>query len=153
MAIEAPLSKFKKNNLRIYIAVCIGLALWCAYDGYLNKEWIEEHTNEDGSAQTYLVFNRNAPIYFGVGAVLIGAYFFSIKNRKVVADENELIIDDKKKIAYDNIQKIDKSNFKSNGYFIITHNDEQGVEQDCRLSDKNYDNLSAVLDYLIEKIS
>jgi len=153
MAIEAPLSRFKKNNLRIYIAVCIGLALWCAYDGYLNKEWIADHTNKDGGMQPYLVFNRNAPIYFGIGAALLGAYFFAIKNRKIVADENELIINDKKKIAYGCIQKIDKSNFKSKGYFVITHNDEQGVEQDCKLSDRNYDNLTAVLDYLIDKIS
>ncbi|GAJ18741.1 unnamed protein product, partial [marine sediment metagenome] len=32
MAIEAPISKFKKNGLKIYIAVCIVVAIIFAYD-------------------------------------------------------------------------------------------------------------------------
>jgi len=45
MAIVAPYSKFKKNNLKIYIVFLLALAAWCAYDGYINEKWIEEHTN------------------------------------------------------------------------------------------------------------
>jgi hypothetical protein len=84
---------------------------------------------------------------------LIAGYLFAIRNRKIVADENELVINDKKKIAYESIQKIDKTNFKAKGYFIITHTSADGKELDCKISDKNYDNLQAVLDCLIEKIT
>jgi hypothetical protein len=86
MAIEAPISKFKKTNLKIYIAICIGLAIWCAYDGYFNNKWIEEHTDTNGNPESYLVFNRKAPPYFIGAAVLFGAYLFAIRNKKIIAD-------------------------------------------------------------------
>ena len=153
MVIEAPISKFKKNNLKIYIALCIGLAAWCAYDGYFNEDWIKEHTNPDNTPQPYLVFNQKAPYFFGGAAVLLGAYLFAIRNRKIIIDENELVINDKEKISLDSIQKIDKTHFKSKGYFIITYKDENGKEVNRKLNDRTYDNLTAVLDKLIEKIS
>lgn len=153
MTIEAPISKFKKNNLKIYIAVCIGLAIWCAYDGYFNDKWIEEHTDTNGNPEAYLVFNRKAPPYFIGAAVLLGVYLFAIRNKKIIADENELIIRDKEKISYDSIQKIDKTRFKSKGFFIITHKNNEGREVNRKLSDRTYDNLAAILDKLIAKIS
>lgn len=153
MAIEARISKFKKNNLKIYIAVCIGLAIWCAYDGYFNDKWIEEHTDTNGNPEAYLVFNRKAPPYFIGAAVLLGVYLFAIRNKKIIADENELIIRDKEKISYDSIQKIDKTRFKSKGFFIITHKNNEGREVNRKLSDRTYDNLAAILDKLIAKIS
>lgn len=60
MAIEAPYSKYRKQNCLIFIIVFIVLSAWCVYDGYLNDEWITEHTNEDGTPQPYLTFNRQA---------------------------------------------------------------------------------------------
>ena len=153
MAIEAPISKFKKNNLKIYIAVCIGLAIWCAYDGYFNDKWIEEHTDTNGNPEAYLVFNRKAPPYFIGAAVLLGAYLFAIRNKKIIADENELVISDKEEISYDSILKIDKSRFKSKGFFIITHKNNKGREVNRKLSDRTYDNLAAILDELVAKIS
>ena len=66
--------------------------------------------------------------------------------------ENSLVAG-KLEIAYDSIQKIDKTHFDSKGYFIITYKDYQGVDADLRVSDRTYDNLSAVLDELIGKIS
>jgi hypothetical protein len=153
MAIEAPISKFKKTNLKIYIAICIGLAIWCAYDGYFNDKWIEEHTDTNGNPESYLVFNRKAPPYFIGAAVLFGAYLFAIRNKKIIADENELIINDKEKISYDAIQKIDKTHFKSKGFFIITHKNKDGREVNRKLNDRTYDNLTAILDELVAKIS
>ena len=153
MAVEAPLSKFKRNNLILYIVICLGFGAWCAYDGYFNQQWIQDHTNQDGTAQTYLVFNKNAPYYLSAAAILFAVYLLAIKGRKIIADENELVINDKKKIQYDSIQKIDKTRFKDKGCFVITYNDTGGSETDCKISDKNYDNLQAVLDILIEKIS
>lgn len=153
MAIEAAISTFKKTNLKIYIVVCIALAIWCAYDGYLNKDWIKEHTNTDGSPQAYLVFNQKGPFFFGGAAVLLGLYLFVIKSRKLVADDNDLVIGPNEKIAYDSIQKINKTSFDSKGYFIITYKNKDGREIDRKISNKTYDNLKAVLDYLVAKIS
>jgi hypothetical protein len=153
MAIEAPMSKFKKTNLKIYIVVCIALAVWCAYDGYVNKEWIEEHTNPDGSPMPYLIFNQKAPFFFGGAAVLLGVYLLVIKNKKLVADDNDFVIGPDKKIAYDSIQKIDKTNFDSKGYFIVTYKDKDGRENNRKISDRTYDNLKAVLEHLVAKIT
>ena len=152
MAIEAPLSKFRKTNLKIYIGLCIGLAIWCAYDGYLNDKWIQEHTDANGNPETYLVFNRNAPLYLVSAAILLGVYLFVIRNKKLLADENALIFP-KHSIAYDSIEKIDKTRFDSKGFFIITHKDTNGNEVNCRLSNKKYDNLAAVLEHLVTKIT
>jgi len=153
MAIEAPLSKFRRNNLLIYIAFCIALVIWCGYDGYLNEEWINEHTNPDGKPETDLVINRAAPPFLLGAAVLLAAYLIVIKNRKLIADESELIISGKQRIPYDSIQRIDKTKFKSKGYFIITYKDEDGTERDCKIGDRKYDNLAPVLDHLVGKIT
>ena len=153
MAIISPLSNHKKNNIKIYIAACIVIAVWCAYDGYFNENWIKEHTDKDGQPQTYLAFNRKAPMYLGGAAVLLGAYIFGIRNKKVVAEGSELIIDDKEKIPYDSIEKIDKTNFKSKGSFVITYTDSSGGEINRKLSDRTYDNLEAILNEVVTKIS
>lgn len=153
MAIEAPISKFKKNGLLIYIVVCLAGSAWFAYDGYLNKDFIKKHTDENGKPKSTLVFNQKGPP-FGVGiAALLGVYFLVIRNKKIVADENELVIENSKKIAYDSIQSIDKTHFESKGFFVLTHKDESGKETVCKISNRKYDNLSAVLDHLVKKIS
>jgi hypothetical protein len=145
MSIEATISKFKKTNYKIYIAVCIVAAIWLGYDGYLNSEFQEKH-------QDYLLFNQvGSPVCVG-GAVLLGAYLFVIRSKKIVADENELIIGAKEKIPYDSIEKIDKTHFGSKGYFIITYKDKEGNQTSRKISDKSYDNLAAVLEHLVTKI-
>jgi len=153
MAIEAPYSKFKKNNLKIYIAICIGLAIWCIYDGYFNEKFIEKHTDADGNPKGWLIVNKNAPAYLIGAAVLLGVYLFVARNRKVVAEESQLAISAKKRIPYDSIQKIDKTYFESKGYFIITYKDDDGSETNHRLSDRDYDNLAAILDHVVAQIS
>jgi hypothetical protein len=153
MAVEAPISKFKKSNLKIYIVLCICLAGWCIYDGYFNEGWIERHTNADGSRQAYLVVNRNAPPYLIGAAVVLAVYLFVIRNKKIIAGENELIIGDKVKIPYDSIQQIDKTRFKSKGIFIIMHKNDQGRDVERKISDRTYDNLEALLDELVARIS
>ena len=153
MAIEAPISKFKKNNLKIYIVVLTGIAIWCAYDGYFNKKWIEEHTDANGNPEAYLVFNQKAPPFFIGAAVLLGAYLFAIKNKKVIADENELMISDNEKIPYKSIQQIDKTHFESKGFFVLTYKKDDGSETSRKISNRMYDNLRAILEHLVAKIS
>jgi hypothetical protein len=153
MSIEAPVSRFRKNNLKIYIAVCIVATLWLGYDGYFNKKFKEGHTGADGKADSTLAFNQKAPPFFVGAAVLFGVYLGMIRNKKLVADENELVIGGKKKIAYGSIKKIDKTHFSSKGHFIITYKDEGGNEVNWKAGDKDYDNLAAILDQLVAKIS
>ena len=153
MAIEAPISKFKKNNLKIYIVICLGLLAWCMYDGYFNEKWIQEHKYEDGSPKPYLTANRNSPYLF---VPLIGFFaitLFVIKDKKIIADENELVISKNLKIGYDSIQAIDKTLFEKKGRFTIIYNDKDNNELSYKLSDRKYDNLSAVLEHITAKIS
>ena len=70
MAIEAPISKFKKNGLILWMVVCIGVAIIFAYDGYLSKyEWslrysfYEKHV-KDGQPDDTMVFNQKSPFFF-----------------------------------------------------------------------------------------
>jgi hypothetical protein len=153
MPIEAPISRYRKTNLKIYIVLCIALAAWFAYDGYFNKKFIEKHTEEDSKPNSTLIFNQKSPPFFAAAAVLFGVYLFVIKNRKLIADENELVFSDKDKIPYDSIQSINKTYFEKKGFFVITHKDENGKEIERKLSDRNYDNLAAILDHLVAKIT
>jgi hypothetical protein len=70
MAIVAPLSKYKKQNFMIFIAVLVVLGGWFGYDGYFNKGFIEEHTTISATGEEIpdsdLVFNRKSPPYFFV---------------------------------------------------------------------------------------
>jgi hypothetical protein len=161
MPIEAPISKYKKTNLKIYIAVCLAAAIIFAYDGYLSKyKWSgrynfykENVLDNDGKPNPTMNFNRKSPPFFAAAAVFFVAYLFVIKNKKLIAAENELVFSDKDKIPYDSIQSINKTYFEKQGFFVITHKDEHGKEIDRKISDRNYDNLGAVLDLLVAKIS
>ncbi len=174
MAIEAPISKHKKSSLKIFMLFLICFAAWCVYDGYFNEKFREKHSDANGAPDGILVFNQKSPLFFIGAAVLLGACLFLKRNKKVIADKNELIISNKERIAYDSIQKIDKTYFRSKtkrkfvgdqsenvqetcsapeGYFIITYKDNSGREVKRKLSSRTYDNLAAVLDELVAKIS
>jgi hypothetical protein len=159
MSIEAPISKFTKTNFKIYIVVCIVAAIWLGYDGYYNKEFKEKHTGPDGRPNSTLAFNQKAPPFLIGGAVLLGVYLLALRNKKLVADESELILSPagricrKETIPYDSIEKIDKTHFDSKGYFIITYKAKGGNEVSRKISNKSYDNLAAILDYLVAKIT
>jgi hypothetical protein len=153
MALEAPISKFKRNGLIIWMVVCIVVGAYCAYDGYFNEKFKAKHTNEDGTPDSTLAFNRKSPPFFFGGGVLLGAYWFVIRNKKLIADENELVISDKQRIPYDSIQKIDKTDFKKKGRFVITYTDNNGKETNYKISDRTYDNLAPILDHLVAQIT
>lgn len=151
MAIEAPLSSYKKKNLLLIAVVLIGIGLWFAYDGYKNEKFIEKHTQEDGTPDSTLNFNRKSPPFLIGAGILLGAYFFVVKGKKVSADESSFQIG-KQTIAYDSIESINKTHFDSKGYFIITYT-ENGQTKELKVSDRTYDNLPAVLDHIVAKIS
>jgi hypothetical protein len=153
MAVEAPLSKYKRNNLLIGIVACLALALWFAYDGYFHREFIARHTTEQGGPDGTLVFNQKSPPFFVVGALLLGAYWYAIRNRKLVAADDALVIAGKKRIPYDAIESIDKTHFKTKGLFTITYKNEAGSLVQYKLSDRQYDNLEPILDHLVAQIT
>lgn len=157
MAIEAPLSKYSRNNVMIFIAVLLGLAAWFTYDGHFNEKFIEEHTvgygTEDASPDGTLAFNQKSWPFFVGGALLCAGYLFLIKGRKVVAGDTDLVINGKKSIAYDSIERIDRTHFEKKGYFVLTYKNESGNETDVKLCERSYDNLGAILEELIAKIS
>jgi translation elongation factor EF-4 len=107
---------------------------------------------KEGPDQT-MVFNRISPFFFMAAAAILALWLKARKDKKLVADENELLISDKLSIRYDSIEKIDKTYFDSKGYFIITFKDKQGTEVNRKLSDRQYDNLAAILDHVVAKIS
>lgn len=153
MAIEAPLSRHKRNSFMIYIVVCVAVALWFAYDGYLNQKFIEENTNEDGRPNGTLVFNRLAPLFCVAGAVLFGLWLYVIRGRKVVAEESELVVAGKKRIPYEVIEKVDKTHFETKGFFTISYKPDGGGEVQQKLSERDYDNLEPILDHIVAQIA
>ena len=159
MTIEAPYSKHSKNNFIIGIVFSLAMAIIFAYDGYLSKyEWslrrsfYEEHV-KDGKPDFDMVFNQKSPFVFVGLAAVLTAWFRARKNKKLLADENELIISDKKRIPYDSIEKIDKTYFDKKGVFVITYKTEGNKEVNRKISDRQYDNLAAILEHLVAKIS
>jgi len=152
MAIEAPLSRHKRNDFILYIVACLVAAMWFAYDGYISTSFRQEHTDEQGKPDGTLAFNQKAPPFLVAGAVLFGAYFWAIKGRKVVAADNELVIAGREKIPYDAIEQIDKTFFEKKGVFTITYK-KGGRLVSRKLTDRQYGPLAPILDHLIAKIT
>jgi hypothetical protein len=153
MALEAPLSKYKRNNFIIGIVVCLVMALWFGYDGRFNRDFITKHTLEQGQPDGTLVFNQKSPPFFVAGALLLGVYWYAIRKRKLVAAEDALVFGSGKKILYDAIEQIDKTYFETKGLFTLTYKTESGRLARYKLSDRQYDNLKPILEHLIAQIS
>jgi hypothetical protein len=153
MAIEATCSKYKKQNFIIGIVLLIGLGAYCTYDGYFNEKFRDRHTSIEGKPDSTLVFNQKAPFFCLAGAVTLAIWLGIAKNRKIVAESDGIVINGKEKLAYQSIEKIDKTYFESKGYFVVTYKDEAGKEVDRRFDNRAYDNLAAILDELVAKIS
>jgi hypothetical protein len=159
MATEAPASKYRKSNLKLYIAACIVFAAIFGYDGYLSKyswsyrqKFYEKHVI-NGKPDSTMVFNRISPLVVLGFAAYLGWRLRKISSQKVSADDEKLVIDNNLNIPYNSIEKIDKTHFSSKGYFILTYRDSSNNAKELILSDKNYDKLSDILQILVEKIS
>jgi hypothetical protein len=150
MSIEAPLSKYRKHNLMIWIGILVVLSVWFWYDGHYNQKFIDKHT-VNGVANSTLVFNRKSPPVILVIALILAGRFWIIKDKKIVADEKGLEYE-KIAIPYDQIESIDRTHFDKKGFFIL-HYTDSGQKKDLKFSDRQYDNLPAVLDHLVSKIT
>jgi hypothetical protein len=152
MAVIAPLCKYKKTNYKIYIVMLLAFAVYFAYDGYFNQKFIDKHTVNDKPDST-LAFNRNSPPFFLAGAIAAAIYFWMVKNKKVVVGDEELIFSEKDKIPYSSIESVNKTNFETKGFFIIEYKTGDGKQTQRKVSDRTYDNLNAVLEVVVSKIT
>lgn len=159
MVIEAPICKYKKTNLKIYIGACIIFAVMFAYDGYLSKyPWshrqgfYNRHV-KDGKPDDTMMFQRISPFFLAGLAMGLACYLGFIKNKKIIADEEKLTIEGKNEVPYNSIEKVDKTNFDSKGFFLITYKDASNAEKQLKLSNRRYDNLKPILEKVVDKIS
>ena len=159
MALEAPYSKYRKTNFKLLILICIIGGIVFAYDGYFSKyEWSKrqsfyEKYTKDGKPSDTMLFNQKFPFLLGAVAIVAVILFIKAKDNKVLAEESDLSIDNKVKISYDAIQKIDKTHFDTKGFFVITYKDGSDKQVDFKISNKKYDNLKPVLEHVVAKIS
>ncbi|MDD5459801.1 MAG: hypothetical protein PHF37_10470 [Phycisphaerae bacterium] len=156
--IVAPISKYKKTNLKIAIFGALVATVIFGYDGYLSKyEWsmrtsfYEEHV-KDGVPDDDMQFNQKAPVLLVVVSFLVAFRLFVVKDRKVTADEESITVNGKEKIPYSSIKKVDKTWYQAKGYFDIEYDTGEG-QTSSRISRKNYDNLDAVIEKLTAKLS
>jgi hypothetical protein len=149
--IEARISRYTRNSLVIGMIFLVGFGVYCIYDGYYNKAFMEEHT-EDGKPNATLLFNQKSPPVMFVVAALLAGRWACIRKRKVVAAETELVINDKIHIPYETIEQIDKTLFKKKGLFTVTYS-QGGKQRHQKLSENTYDNMEAILDHLVAQIS
>jgi hypothetical protein len=81
MTIEAPLSRYKKQNLLLFTAVLIGLGIWFYYDGHYNEKLLEKHT-VDGKPDSTLLFNQKSPPFLILGGVRLPFIFLPYAIRR-----------------------------------------------------------------------
>jgi len=104
----------------------------------VSEKFIQQHTDEQGNPDSTLLFNRISPPFFVGGALLLAVYFCAVRGRKVVAEDDTLVVAGKVKIR---------------GYFIVTYKNESGKEVRRKLTDRSYDNLGPLLEHLVAQIT
>ncbi|MGA2916707.1 MAG: hypothetical protein ABSE89_11845 [Sedimentisphaerales bacterium] len=152
MQVSAPYCQYKKTNFKIYIVILLIAAVYFAYDGYLNKNFIKKHTTIDQPDST-LAFNKKSPPFFVAGAVILAVWFWMVKDKKLVADDEALVFSEKDKIPYDSIESINKTNYDSKGLFIVEYKLPNGQKSQREVSSNTYDNLAPILELLVSKIT
>jgi len=153
MSIEAPVSSYKKNTNKILIVFLLAVGIYSIYDGYYNTKFIEKHKDAQGNPDSTLVFNQKGPPFLIGGAVLLGIHLFLMRNKKVIAGDDGILVDGKQKVLYSSIESLDKTYFEKKGYFVISYKAEGGGSGELKLSDRTYDKLGLVLDEIVRKIS
>jgi len=152
MSVVAPYSKYKKTNFKIVAGICLICTVWFFYDGYLNEKFIQKNSDENGNPNGTLVFNQKSPPVFLAIALCCAIGLFIVKNKKIILDENSLLLPNQT-INCDSIEAIDKTFYDAKGFFTITYKNQKGEQNTLKISYKKYDNLTAVLDELVAKIS
>jgi hypothetical protein len=152
MSVIAHYCQYKKTNFKLGILILSVAAVWFAYDGYKNETFIKKHT-KNGKPDSTLVFQRKSPPVFAAGAVVLAIILAKVKGKKIIADEQELILSDGSKIAYNAIEAVNKTEYQSKGFFAVEYKSQDGQKKLCKISSRDFDNLDAVLETLVAKIT
>lgn len=149
MAIIATGSRHTRNTNYIIAVACVLFACWFLYDGWFNEDFIKEHKEKD----EYLTIRMNQ-IYIPVACAIAAVYFvvsaYRLKSRTITAARSELEFSNGLKIAYGDIQQIDKRFFEKEGHFTLDY-EQGGVAQKLKLTDRTYDGLGLVLDEIVRQ--
>lgn len=152
MDIIAKYSSYRLGNLKIAVAVLLGLSVWCVYDGYFNQKFIDKHTTVEGKADDTLICHKYFA-YIGVpGAAAVLAVFAVKRKKQIIAKNDCLVLEDGSSIAYKSIEELDQTDYDIDGKFKLTYI-SGGNEKSVVFSNKNWDGLDKLLDFLITKIS
>ena len=152
MDLIAKYSSYRLGNIKIAVAVLLGISVWCVYDGYYNQKFIEKHTIAEGKADDTLIFHRYFA-YFGVpGAIAAAGAYMVLRKKQLTAGDDGLILDNGDKILYKAIEELDHTDYDLDGKFKITYICS-GSEKAIFLTNKKWDGLDKVLECLISKIS
>ena len=138
----------------------LAFAVYFAYDGFLSQyKWSKRYNfyekhfiRNGGKPDTTMIFNRYSPPFLLAGAVAVAIYAWTVRNKKIIADDEAIIFSEKDKILYNSIEGI-KDNYKSKGFFVIEYKSSDGQKSQRKISNRNWDNLDAVLELLVSKIT
>jgi len=152
MSVIAPYCQYKKTNFKLGILILLVAAVWFAYDGYKSETFKKRHT-KNGQPDSTLAFHRNSPPFFAAGAIVLAIILAKVKGKKIVADEQDLILSDGGKIPYNSIETVNKTEYQSKGFFTVEYKSQDGQKKLCKISNRDFDNLDAVLGILVAKIT
>ena len=160
MAVVAPFCQYKKTNFKIYIVMLLAFSAYFAYDGYLSKykwskryDFYKGHVIDKGKPDATFVFNQKSPPFLLAGAIVVVVWYWKVKDKKLVADDEAIVFGEKDKIPYNSIESISKTSYDSKGFFIIEYKSSDGQKSQRKISNRTYDNLDAVLNVLVSKIT
>lgn len=150
MAIVSTGSRHTQNTNYIIAVACILFACWFLYDGWFNEDFIKEQEEKN----EYLTIRLNqyyVPIGCAGAAVFFVLSAYRLKSRKITAGQSDLEFSDGLKIAYNDIQQIDKRFFKKEGHFTVHYKEDSGEDKKIKLTDRTYDGLGLLLDEIVRQ--
>jgi len=149
MSVKAIGSKYAKNTSYLYVLICMVMGLWFCYDGWFGEYRATELAKNDGMPTPNLYANQ----YLIIPLTLISIWFYisALKVGKLVAEATSegLIINNNPLIAYTDFVHIE-DRFKTKGVVIIAYMSD-GVQNEVKLSDRQYDQLGLLRDELIRQ--
>ena len=156
MAVEVVGSRYTGRTNYMIAAACVVFGLWFLYDGWFNKDFIQEHSvvNEETGEKSLdptLQVNRTwIPIGCGVVMIYFVIAAVRLKSKKIVADSEGLILSDGRKIAFNDIRQIDKRFFDQKGHFTIEY-EQADQTKEMKFDDRTWDGLGLLLDEIVNQ--
>jgi len=156
MAVEVTGSRYTCRTNYLIAAACIVFGLWFLYDGWFNDEFIQDHmsldevTNEQQPNVDLMINRLWAPIFCGIVMVVFVIFAIRLKSKKIVTDNEGLILSNGQKITFNDIRQIDKRFFDQKGYFSIEYG-PTGSTKEIKFDDRTWDGLRSLLDEIVKQ--